>query len=178
MIERTNKEHTNMKLIGDLGLYTYEDMIFFSGGWPSNWYPSPITILGIRYNCVEQYMMAMKATVCGDDESLRKILETDNPSEQKRLGRLVKNYNEDTWADIRYRIVLKSTIQKYSQNRNLFQLLKLSKGLKFVEASPEDPVWGIGLGIEHPDALVPERWKGRNLLGNAIDEARLELIGY
>jgi len=45
-----------------------------------------------------------------------------------------------------------------------------------VEASPVDPIWGIGLAKDHPDALLPGKWKGTNLLGFALMEVRDELM--
>jgi ribA/ribD-fused uncharacterized protein len=44
-----------------------------------------------------------------------------------------------------------------------------------VEASPRDVVWGIGLGASNPAARDPRRWRGKNLLGFALMEARARL---
>jgi predicted NAD-dependent protein-ADP-ribosyltransferase YbiA (DUF1768 family) len=44
-----------------------------------------------------------------------------------------------------------------------------------VEASPRDTIWGIGMGAENPDARDPARWRGHNLLGFALMEARARL---
>ncbi len=41
-----------------------------------------------------------------------------------------------------------------------------------VEASPLDRIWGIGMTAGHPDALLPSRWRGSNLLGFALMNAR------
>ncbi len=47
--------------------------------------------------------------------------------------------------------------------------------LTFVEASPYDKVWGIGLDMNHPDATEPSKWLGKNLLGKVLNKTR-ELI--
>jgi ribA/ribD-fused uncharacterized protein len=44
-----------------------------------------------------------------------------------------------------------------------------------VEASPVDRVWGIGLAADDEAATDPERWRGPNLLGFALMEARERL---
>jgi ribA/ribD-fused uncharacterized protein len=41
-----------------------------------------------------------------------------------------------------------------------------------VEASPVDPIWGIGLAANNPLAQDPREWKGLNLLGYALMAAR------
>jgi ribA/ribD-fused uncharacterized protein len=41
-----------------------------------------------------------------------------------------------------------------------------------VEASPVDPVWGIGLSQENEHCQNPLKWKGLNLLGFALMEVR------
>jgi ribA/ribD-fused uncharacterized protein len=144
----------------------------FWGQWPSNWENSPFTLGGIRYNCVEQYMMAEKARLFGDNDSLSKIMNTSDPSDQKRYGRGVASFDEAKWAVIRYNVVLRGTLEKYRQNESLKMLLLATENWIFVEASPKDVVWGIGLDAKHPDATIPSKWKGLNLLGNAITEAR------
>ena len=45
-----------------------------------------------------------------------------------------------------------------------------------VEASPLDRIWGIGLAADSEFAEVPSRWRGLNLLGFALMEARARLV--
>ena len=44
-----------------------------------------------------------------------------------------------------------------------------------VEASPVDKIWGIGMAADNPNCENPNKWKGLNLLGFALMEARDEL---
>jgi predicted NAD-dependent protein-ADP-ribosyltransferase YbiA (DUF1768 family) len=44
-----------------------------------------------------------------------------------------------------------------------------------VEASPQDPIWGIGLAVDDPPASIPEQWLGTNWLGESLIRARAEI---
>lgn len=144
---------------------------FFWGQWPSNWEYSPFTLNGEKYTCVEQWMMAEKARIFNDNRARNLILKTPSPAEQKQLGRKVKNYDEEIWSSIRYNVVLTGTLEKYRQNNWLCDLLLDTGDLLFVEASPEDPIWGIGMKSSDPNILNTKLW-GQNLLGKIITEAR------
>ena len=41
-----------------------------------------------------------------------------------------------------------------------------------VEASPVDPIWGIGLAADFRGIENPDNWKGLNLLGFVLMEVR------
>jgi ribA/ribD-fused uncharacterized protein len=149
-----------------------DGFFLFWGQWPSNWTPSPFVLDGTTYNCVEQYMMAEKARLFGDTAALTRIMASADPRDQKRYGKQVSPYDDAKWAAVRYEIVLRATIAKYTQNPDLREKLLASGDLRFVEAAPDDVVWGIGMNSDHPDATNPARWRGTNLLGKALDEAR------
>ena len=51
----------------------------------------------IEYSSTEQYMMAKKAELFGDHDIWQEILNTDSPYEIKKLGRKVRNFNDNTW---------------------------------------------------------------------------------
>ncbi len=148
----------------------------FWGQWPSNWQTSAMTIDGFQYNCVEQYMMAEKARLFGDEETRAAILSSARPDEQKALGRKVRGFDEPTWEKARYQVVLRGTVEKYRQNSGLRHFL-LSTDAEFVECSPTDRVWGIGMRRQDPGATDPKKWRGLNLLGKAITEARAIIRG-
>jgi ribA/ribD-fused uncharacterized protein len=145
--------------------------LFFWGGWPSNWEPSPFLVDGIQYNCVEQFMMAEKAKLFGDEEVRTKILASPYPKAQKEFGRKVRGFDKVRWDEAAYKIVVEGSIHKYLQNSKLQKLL-LATTETFVEASPEDSIWGIGMLLTEEGVEDPKNWRGTNLLGRAITEAR------
>ena len=77
--------------------YISDDVVLF---WHppsvfSQWTPSPFIVDMVEYNCAEQFMMASKARLFGDDTALSAILASDDPREQKRLGRQVRHFDPE-----------------------------------------------------------------------------------
>lgn len=117
-------------------------------------------------------MMAQKAYVFGDKEVMTQILAETDQMTIKKLGRLVKNYDDNVWTEKRFQIVVEGNLAKFSQNEDLRHFL-LSTGDKIlVEASPKDTIWGIGFDEFAPEATNPALWNGENLLGFALMEVR------
>lgn len=70
-------------------------------GYLSNWYPACFTVDGVKFSSMEQFMMYRKAVRFHDDSIAVKILNTDDSSEIKSLGRLVSGYEEHDWNGMR-----------------------------------------------------------------------------
>lgn len=155
---------------------SYSKFTFFWSGPFSQWYPVKIMVDGVRYNCAEQYMMAAKASLFNDDETLAAIMKAKTPKEQKALGRQVKNFNPDKWNAAARGIVFDGNMKKFCQNDDLRKLLLDTAGTELVEASPHDTVWGIGLAADHPDAQDKTKWRGKNWLGEVLTSVRDVLI--
>ncbi|PAM95989.1 hypothetical protein B4N84_05435 [Flavobacterium sp. IR1] len=141
----------------------------------SQWWLSAFKVDKVTYKTAEHWMMAKKAELFQDDEILEKILDADTPAEAKKLGREVKNYDDKVWLANRYEIVKQGNYHKFSQNRELKTFLLNTKDRVIVEASPVDPIWGIGMSSDDKDVLNVAKWKGLNLLGFALMEVRDEL---
>lgn len=146
--------------------------IFFYGGIYSQWYNSSMTIDGIRYSCCEQYMMHQKALLFRDLTTAAKIMNTSSPKLQNQLGREVINYNDIIWDSRRFDIVFKGNLAKFSQNELLKSELLNTGNRQFVEASPYDTIWGIGMGLDNPLINDPTKWRGLNLLGQVLTFVR------
>ena len=128
---------------------TRDGFTFFWRGWPGQWFRSYFKDKdGNEYTHAEQYMMAQKAKLFGDEETFRKIMKAEKPSEQKALGREVRNFNEKVWRENRDRIVYQANVLKFMQNPKLKELLMATGDTILVEASPVDKIWGIGLHMD------------------------------
>lgn len=136
----------------------------------SQWYPAPITENGVIYPTTEHYMMAKKAELFHDKETLGLILKSEDPREVKALGRQVKNFNTDLWNKHCRTIVEQGNYLKFSQNKKLGEFLFSTGDEIIAEASPYDRIWGIGLSREDAEKGVP--WKGTNWLGEALMSVR------
>ena len=141
----------------------------------SQWYEAPFSVDGVAYRSAEHYMMAAKAALFQDLRTRDAILAATTPGEAKALGRQVTDFDEETWARERMRIVVEANLGKFGQDGRLADFLLQTGSQVLVEASPVDAVWGIGLAEDDPDALHPVRWRGLNLLGFALMEVRSQL---
>jgi ribA/ribD-fused uncharacterized protein len=61
---------------------------------------------------------------------------------------------------------------KFSQNEELKIFLMSTGDRILVEASPVDVIWGNGMAADDQNIYDPEKWRGLNLLGFALMEAR------
>lgn len=141
----------------------------------SQWWMADFKVDGKSYCCMEQYMMAEKARLFGDKETLEKIMEATVQGKIKALGREVKNFDQTAWDRCKYTIVLTGNFQKFLQNPELKDFLLRTGDKILVEASPRDRIWGIGMGKANENAQNPAAWRGKNLLGFALMEVRDEL---
>lgn len=156
-----------------------EHHIFFYKEWPSNFHKThfiwPVNeIDSYEFTSTEQAFMFAKAKRFGDDEIAKLILSAESPNEAKSLGRMVRNYIDSEWDKIRYDVMLSVNIAKYTQDKDLNQKILDDKfsNKEFVEASPVDLIWGVGLSQDDPLIVDPANWKGKNLLGKILTTVR------
>lgn len=130
----------------------------------------------IMFSSTEQWMMWQKALLFSDYATAKEILATTEPRDVKALGRKVKNFREDLWNKKRLDVVYAGNMLKFSQNPEWAEQLKdvVKNGQFFVESSPYDKVWGIG--INTADAKAGKAWNGDNLLGIVLTNVAIDLI--
>jgi len=134
----------------------------------SNWYLCKIMKNGLEYCSSEQALMWEKAMLFNDKEIANQIMQTNNQAGIKALGRKVKNFDENIWAQKRYQIMVDILICKFRQNKDLKDKLMSTGDSELFECSPYDKIWGIGsYNINTPN--------GQNLLGKALMEVREKL---
>jgi ribA/ribD-fused uncharacterized protein len=182
--------------------------VFFLNGPFSQWHPSrhlaklsPDGPL-IEFNCAEQHMMAGKADLMGDDETLRAILAVEQdprdwrraPRRQKELGRRVRGRDGGDWTpeDVALwdaecdGVVLRANLAKFGQNPELHLFMTHGPTLAddafgskhLVEGAHYDRVWGVGLSWDDPAIVDPDNWNGQNRLGETLVEVRRRLDGW
>ena len=177
---------SNESLIASIQEGAEHEYLFFWGHQPSKsgkitktcfsqWFGSPFAVDGIKFLTAEHFMMAEKAKLFGDAETLRRVLLATDPAEAKALGRTVSGFDDEVWVKNRWRIVVDANQHKFSQNLAMREFLAGTENHILVEASPYDKVWGIGLKADSPAALHPGQWLGLNLLGYALMEVRATL---
>ena len=156
-----------------------EQFTLFWNGPFSQWEESYFELDDTEYNCAEQYMMAQKAKLFEDEETLEQIMESEDPSTQKKLGRLVNDFDQNIWEEEEdngrprcWNIVWRGNMAKFSQNPHLLTELLATKGTALVEASPYDKIWGIGLRATDSGAKHRDSWLGTNWLGEILDSVR------
>jgi ribA/ribD-fused uncharacterized protein len=145
-------------------------------GCLSQWWPAPFTVDGRVFDTAEHWMMWRKATLFDDDETAGRVLTAGHPQRAKALGRQVRGFDEATWAAHRYDVVVAGSVAKFAAHDDLRAFLLGTGERVLVEASPVDRVWGIGLAADDPAAGSPARWRGGNLLGFALMDARAALL--
>lgn len=170
----------------------YDKHVAFWGSFLSNFYPctfvlnKPFDVIytisdvdeserkDFVWKSSEQCFMAHKAHCFMDFKTLSDIMSTEDPKEAKKLGRKVKDYDDEIWSSLRKMIMKKVVFEKFSQNEELKSLLLSEefRGKTFVEGSPFDKVWGVGMDWRNPDIDNEENWKGENLLGKVLTEIR------
>jgi len=144
----------------------------------SQWYTTTNQFVenNIKYNNAESYMMYKKALLFNDTEIAQEILKSNHPGTVKRLGRKIKNFDDQKWNDNKLDIVERANYLKFTQNPDLLRMLLADKDLILVEASPQDKIWGIGLHFDDDKVLDENNWNGENLLGKCIMNIRNDIL--
>ncbi|MEO1245134.1 MAG: NADAR family protein [Pseudomonadota bacterium] len=138
----------------------------------SQWFPARFEQSGHSFPTAEHFMMWRKAEIFHDSETAAAILDVDSPGAAKALGRRVRDFDEDTWVEYRWDVVVSGNLAKFSCTPALGKYLLATGRSVLVEASPHDRIWGIGMDKTEAMSVTPDRWQGENILGFALMEVR------
>jgi hypothetical protein len=120
--------------------------------------------------------MYFKAKFFKDEEKADEIVKFgSDPKIAKKLGREVKNYNEEEWSKIREDYMYKAVSLKFHSDYWLRQELIDTQDKILVEGTPKDTIWGVGIYWNDDLILNEKNWKGLNLLGKVLMRVREEL---
>ncbi len=154
----------------------FESFHPFIKGVFSQWHSTAFEVDGLRFACAEQYMMAAKASLCGDRAIFEQIMASDDPALHKRLGSQIKSFDQDAWDAWRFHIVMTANSAKFGQNPGAARQLRNTAPAMLVEANPRDWNWGNGLQIDDPANADPSQWRGTNYLGRILTLIRQGVV--
>lgn len=99
------------------------------------------------------------------DSCLCRCLRTSSPKEQKGSGRQCRNFTVEVWDQVSVHVVVACQIARAEVDRELEKIYLDSGTRTFVEGSPFDTIWGVGLMWSSADIEDTEKWQGENRLG-------------
>ncbi|KAM0334427.1 hypothetical protein ACHAQA_001453 [Verticillium albo-atrum] len=124
----------------------------------------------IMFNCAEQFMMYCKAARFGDRQGQARIMATDSPKEQKRLGKQIIGFTDESWDQVKSEVVTVGNLAKFRQDIRLRRRLLATGDRMLCEAASKDRVWGIGYNAK--TAMSQRKHWGENRLGKALMAVR------
>lgn len=151
-------------------MITNDKLYCFCKGPLGNWHHSDIHYCGNYFFSSEQLFMYLKAVFFKDSEAMTHILQAKDNKEAKRIGRSVKHFDENRWAQYKDSLMLTALFYKAIYDKEFFGLLlsEETKDKLFVECNPDDNIWAVGLNENDERVLNPDEWHGTNLLGNCL----------
>ena len=129
----------------------------------TNFYPAPIIVDGKQWPTTEHYFQAQKFIGTLFAEVIRNF---QRPQEAFDLSRnpAVSRWHRKDWEEVKVDIMRKALLAKFTQHRDLRQLLLITKDYMLIEHTPNDKFWGDG-----------GDGNGQNKLGMLLMEIRFDL---
>ena len=105
----------------------------------SNFYKSPFILDDKEWKTIEHYFQAQKST---DEKVQERIRNLETPSEAKSMGRVIEL--RPNWDTLKISVMEKACFAKFSQNKDLKELLLSTGSKKLREHTGNDKFWGDG----------------------------------
>ena len=130
--------------------------------------------------------MLIKAAICGDMGSYKKIWQTPHDATKvKELGAQVEGFADDVWFSLVPRVAVEVVWQKFTKVAAFQKILKdvISNHRFLVEETRHDGLWGSGEDMVRT-FTIPSTWRhhtrkteqAANVLGWALTVVGLKLI--
>lgn len=116
--------------------------------------------------------MYQKCMIFGDQASADAVLATGDTKLQQDLGRKAKGYVGSVWAGMRQLVAVRGLLAKFSQNQDLKKKLLDTGDAWLVECAQSDTIWACGIRLNEDERFDAGKWRGQNILGFALMEAR------
>ena len=127
----------------------------------SNFAQYPIKLKGKTWATSEHYFQAQKFK---DNAYQTKIRKATNPMQAAQLGRSRKVKLRPDWEKIKDSVMYDAVKAKFTQHKELKELLLSTENAKLIEHTENDSYWGDG-----------GNGKGKNKLGKILMKVREEL---
>lgn len=108
--------------------------------------------------------------------SLCSVLRSTSPKDQKALGRKCRDFDEAIWATASVPVVVACCVARAEADPELKRIYLRSGHRTFVEGSPLDCIWGVGIRWNSPSIEHPRNWRGTNRLGVCHGLARDRIL--
>lgn len=123
----------------------------------------------------EKAIMLCKAAAMGDRFHYDAISAASAPMEARRLGRSIRNFDQDLWTRCVCLVAYEIVYQKFKDTPEYREILLMTGDVLIAEAAWYDQNWGIGMRPHDPRVRRPAEWQGTNILGWALMKARARL---
>ena len=131
---------------------------------------------GITFTSSEQAYQYQKAVQFGDTNTATMILDTEDPSRIRFLGKHVRGFDFTVWKQKQDGIMKRTLHAKFTQHVDLIKLLVDTGTKTLAEANSKDSYWAIGLPITSPKVLEIGSWaQYGNKLGQFLMSLRQQL---
>lgn len=141
-------------------------------GYLSNNYPSEFVAYGQTFTSMLQYMTYRKALAFGAEDKGRQVLRLNDPTRISKICASLSKIPNLFWDGQKQIIAYHGLIAKFKQNEAICHHLLATGSAVIVACFPDDPVWGIGLPRNDAESHAMENWRGQNLLGFTLMQAR------
>lgn len=169
--------------LSDYKMRVTDTQVLFWGGPPSQWFksgfegylPEIVEKDGRRslrkaaaprkFSSAEKYMMMAKASIFNDAVQLELMAKSHDVKALKAHGRDVLGFNQEIWDSVCIPIVTIGTYYKAVQSDDMWAFTNDMGEREYVEGSPHDDIWGVGLAWNDPKIEDKANWRGENKLG-------------